>query len=62
MLTAATLFSGCSTRDLGDDQQENGCFCTMQYDPVCGSDGETYGNACVAECEGITEYTEGECS
>ena len=37
------------------------CACTMQYDPVCGCDGKTYGNACVANCEGIKSYTKGPC-
>jgi hypothetical protein len=38
------------------------CICTMQYDPVCGCNDKTYGNACVAECAGIKSYTKGECN
>lgn len=37
------------------------CICTEQYEPVCGCDGETYGNACMAKCMNVdVEYT-GEC-
>jgi hypothetical protein len=33
----------------------------MEYNPVCGCNNKTYGNACAAECAGITEYTKGPC-
>jgi hypothetical protein len=37
------------------------CVCTLQYDPVCGCNNKTYGNACSAECAGIMKYTKGPC-
>jgi coxsackievirus/adenovirus receptor len=57
----------CSDNDKQNDGVVCAYFCTAQYEPVCGSDGKTYSNACEldrAVCKGIKVSIEsqGECS
>jgi PKD repeat protein len=37
------------------------CACNMIYAPVCGCDGVTYGNSCVAQNAGVTSWVQGQC-
>jgi hypothetical protein len=40
---------------------ENLVACTMQWDPMCGVDGETYGNMCVLDAADVKLDYQGEC-
>lgn len=37
------------------------CKCNQTYSPVCGADGQTYGNACIMGCENVPLASTGVC-
>ncbi|OON65882.1 Kazal-type serine protease inhibitor family protein [Hymenobacter sp. CRA2] len=72
VLAMLALASACGKQDSipapkptatssSDVKVDPGYDCLDVYDPVCGSNGVTYSNACYAQRAGVTSYTRGAC-
>ena len=46
---------------IDESKISDGAICTEEYQLVCGCNGLTYDNECIAEKSGITEWAEGMC-
>jgi hypothetical protein len=52
----------CGAADAGGTCAVKPEMCTFEYNPVCGCDDQTYGNACAAAAAGVSVASKGECS
>ncbi len=55
----AVVFGECGRECLSGP---GNTVCSLQYHPVCGSDGQTYSHDCFADMAGISVLHKGECN
>jgi putative hemolysin len=53
--------SNAPQRHICTEEEKANKACTLDYTPVCGNEGVTYGNGCGACAAGVTLWTPGEC-
>ena len=60
------LFISCKDEDTSSpcqiSEKDEDMVCIEIYQPVCGCNNETYSNSCYAGRDGVTSWSEGECS
>ncbi|MCP4438601.1 MAG: hypothetical protein GY810_06615 [Aureispira sp.] len=61
LFLGVTVTYSCKKPTTCTENSSPSCACTKEYKAVCGCNDKTYGNACMARCAGIKEYTEGKC-
>lgn len=52
--------AGQKMKHKGKCRENKPCACPKILRPVC-ADGQTFNNACLANCAGFSDYTQGKC-